>query len=172
MADRDEEFIIRPGTGEDVELALTFRRLLFKEMGVADSLLLDDVREVLADLYKKEYQADRIRHFIAYGPENKPAAIAGALLKEDFPYYLFKPGYYGWIIDVYTVPEYRGKGLSARLMERTIQWLKGKGVQEAKLIASGKDARRLYERTGFKPTWEMSYNLSETKTYNEILDER
>lgn len=172
MAEPIEKFTIRAGTEQDIPLILAFRKRLFQETGVTADALLPDVDTILNDLYHKEYSAGTMRHYIAYTEENVPAAVAGGLIKTDFPYHLFHPGYYGWIVDVYTLPEYRGRKLATKLLEHTNQWLKEKGVYEAKLIAAGSEARRLYERIGFRPTWEMSLNLSGAKTYNEFIDAR
>jgi len=65
-----------------------------------------------------------------------------------------------------------GNKIATRLLELTNRWLVEKGVFEAKLIASGEEARSLYERIGFKLTWEMSLNLTGNKTYNEIIENR
>lgn len=170
MNEDNGAFTFIPAEKEDIPLALQFRRCLFEEMGVPETALIDDSYGVLHKVYNEEFKAEKIRHFIAYDKNNQPLAIAGALIKNDFPYYLFKPGYYGWIIDVYTVPQYRGKGLASSLMTLTVQWLISKGVREAKLIAAGSAARRLYERLGYRATWEMSINLSGEKTYNEFID--
>lgn len=170
MSQSSPDFSFAPAEQQDIPLVLNFRRLLFDEMGVPENALIDDSYEVLFNLYQMEFQRGRIQHFIAYNREQEPIAISGALLKTDFPYFLFKPGYYGWIIDVYTVPQYRGKKLASRLLELTQQWLIAKGVQEAKLIAVGSHAKQLYERLGYRATWEMSINLSGNKTYNELID--
>lgn len=167
---RDYEIVA--GTEKDIPLALALRKRLFAEMGVTADALLPNVDEVLFDTYIRAYQDGGIRHFFAYTASGEPAAVIGALIKTDFPYFLFQPGYYGWIIDAYTEPEHRGHGLASILLARTHQWLLEKGVHEAKLIAAGADARRLYERLGYRATWEMSVNLSGGKTYNEFIDER
>lgn len=172
MNENDQNFVYVSAGKEDIPLALKFRKYLFDEMGIPDTALIDGSYDVLVERYNEEFDAENIRHFIAYDRNNEPLAIAGALIKSDFPYYLFKPGYYGWIIDVYTVPRYRGKGLASKLMELTARWLIGKGAREAKLIAAGSAARRLYERLGYRATWEMSMNLSGSKTYNEFIDLR
>jgi GNAT superfamily N-acetyltransferase len=172
MADIDDAFVIRPGSAGDMDLIIHFRRLLFEEMGIREDVYVHDVWEVIRALYLQELKEDRIRHFIAYNQDNLPVSVAGTLLKNDFPYHLFKPGYYGWIIDVYTLPEYRGRGLARRLMELNRRWLLEKGGLEAKLIASGRDARRFYERLGYRPTWELSLSLTDRKTYNDMIDAR
>lgn len=168
----DQSYFIEKATKKDVPLALTLRKKLFHDMGVPDTALLDNADEVLNELYQDAYLRDEMVHFIAYDENGIPAAIAGALLKRDFPYLLFKPGYYGWIIDVYTVPEHRGKKLATKLLELTHNWLSECGVQESKLISAGADARRLYQRIGYRSTWEMSFNLADKPTYNEMMDVR
>ena len=166
-----KNYEIKRATEKDVPLAIAFRKKLFNEMGVPDEAFIDGLDEKLNELYTDAYRKDEIIHFIAYDG-TQPVAVAGALIKNDFPYLLFKPGNYGWIIDVYTDPFHRRRQLAAKLVERTHEWLIEKGVQEAKLISAGAEARRLYERLGYRATWEMSYNLTKKPTYNEFIDIR
>lgn len=168
----DQRYSIVKASEEDVALALSLRKKLFQDIGVPDSALLEDVEDVLSALYHDAYRKDEIVHYIAYDAEGNPAAITGALIKRDFPYLTFKPGSYGWIIDVYTEPAHRGNKLATRLLDLTHNWLREKNVSEAKLISAGADARRLYQRIGYRSTWEMSLNLADEPTYNEMMDVR
>jgi GNAT superfamily N-acetyltransferase len=163
-------YTIKQGTFDDVELAVAFRWLMFGDSGKEEAV--EHIRKEVTNRYRAEYQKGGIVHFFAYDSRNEAVASAGALIKSDFPYYLFKPGFYGWIIDVYTRPEYRGQGIASVLLEKTHQWLKEKGAHEAKLISVGKKARELYEKLGYRATWEMSLNLRpEQRTYNDIITE-
>jgi len=166
------DYTIRKTTEEDLSLVLAFRRKLFLEMEIPHEALVPDSAEILKARYEKELRQDALAHFIASDPAGHAVACVGALLKDDFPYYLFQPGAYGWIVDVYTEPAHRGKGLSRQLLERTLAWLRSKGISEAKLLASGSDAARLYERCGFRRTWEFYLALDGGKTYNDQLNER
>lgn len=173
MSEAPEGYYIREIAEDELLLALDFRQKLFLEMGVSENVLIPESRQVLYELYSREFEAERLRHYAAYTKEGHvPVAITGALLKEDFPYFLFRPGSYGWIVDVYTLPEHRQRGLAKALLAKTHEWLISKGIVEAKLIASGKEARRLYERGGYRPTWEMTLSLSGGTTFNNIIDER
>lgn len=167
-----EEFIVKESTIEDVELAVRFRQLLFEEMGSEEEEMIEDSMEEVRRRYIEEYKNNTIRHFIAYNKQGEAIGIAGALIKTDFPYYLFAPGYYGWIIDVYTKPEYRGNRIASTLLLRIHDWLVSVGVYESKLLALGKKPKELYKKLGYRSTWEMSLNLKKGhKTYNEIIDE-
>ena len=63
------------------------------------------------------------------------------------------------ITDMYTVPEYRNKGLGSRLLSNIMERAKNLGYTKVTLNAT--DAgRRLYEKYGFKDvTGEMSYKF-------------
>lgn len=173
MSRAPDDYYIREIAEAELPLALDFRQKLFLEMGVSENVLIPESRQVLYELYSREFEADRLRHYAAFTKDNDiPVAVTGALLKEDFPYFLFRPGTYGWIVDVYTLPEHRQRGLAKALLMKTHEWLISKGIVEAKLIASGREARRLYERSGYKPTWEMTLSLSGGATFNNIIDER
>lgn len=167
-----EEITIRQGTVDDVELAVKFRWLTFGDSGKEEAI--EHIRKEVTRRYTEEYQNDRIVHFFAYNQKGEAVACVGAILKDDFPYYLFKPGYYGWIIDVYTYPEYRGKKIATKLLAKTHEWILSKGAFESKLIAGGPKAKELYEKNGYRLTWELSLNLKpeEFRTYNEIIDRK
>ena len=166
-----EGYTFKESNASDIPAALAMRAKLFREMGVAPEALLDNSSEKLRETYDSAYRDDEIVHYFAYSG-GEIASVAGALIKRDFPYVFFKPGYYGWIIDVFTEPEHRGRGLALKLIEMTHAWLVSKGVCEAKLISAGVGPRRIYERLGYRPTWEMSLNLgnSGALTYNEYID--
>lgn len=166
------EITIAPGSEKDILLALKFRDLLFKETGVPDSVYIDEKDKITLDFYQQKTKTGKMKHFFAYNSVNKPVAVIGSLIKDDFPYFLQIPGFYGWIIDVYTLPEYRGQGLATGLLEANILWLKEKGALEIKLIPFGKDAKRVYERAGFKDASLMSVNLSNEVSINDIISNR
>jgi GNAT superfamily N-acetyltransferase len=62
------------------------------------------------------------------------------------------------ILNVYTDPEYRRRGIARLLMETMIDWCKREGLARVNLHAS--DAgRHLYESLGFEPSNEMRLKL-------------
>lgn len=61
---------------------------------------------------------------------------------------------YGYIIDVYCVPDKRKNGHASRIIEELIKWLKDKGVHNIKLKPSA-SGRNLYEKFGFCDSGEM-----------------
>jgi GNAT superfamily N-acetyltransferase len=82
----------------------------------------------------------------------------GAFIKSDIPFRYFSKSQYGFIGDVYTIPTYRNFGISMRLNEEALNWLRDYGVNFVRLLAS--DAgRSIYERLGFSPDANMVLNF-------------
>ncbi len=153
----------------DIELAIQFRLHTAEKMPEAPSKAsIEQAHQIYAEAYRN----GSIVHYFAFNQQGEAIASAGALLKTDFPYLFSKPGQYGWIIDVYTKPPYRGNGLARQLIERSNNWLRQKGIYESKLIAYGKKPQKIYEQLGYRPTWEMSLNLNpDVPTLNEQIDQ-
>jgi len=67
----------------------------------------------------------------------------------------------GVVLNVYTEPTWRRRGLAALLMQHVLEWAEANKVKTLVLHASG-DARPLYEKLGFVPTNEMRYTGGRT----------
>lgn len=59
-----------------------------------------------------------------------------------------------WILNMYTEPAYRRRGLATQILGDIVGWCRGQGLRQAFLHASAA-GRPLYERAGFAPTNEM-----------------
>ena len=64
----------------------------------------------------------------------------------------------GNILNVYTVPEFRRRGLARRLMEAELGWCRVNGIDLVILHASS-EGRALYESLGFQASDEMRIKL-------------
>ena len=58
------------------------------------------------------------------------------------------------ILNVYTEPQFRHRGIARRIMITILEWVKEQGFASASLHASD-EGRTLYEQLGFKATKEM-----------------
>jgi ribosomal protein S18 acetylase RimI-like enzyme len=61
----------------------------------------------------------------------------------------------GEVESLSVLPQYRGSGLGSELLGRLEEHLRGQGVTDLILgaLAGNRDAIRLYERRGYRPTW-------------------
>ena len=119
---------------KDLDIVVKMKMEMFTEVGSV-SFLQDDAE-------KKIYEKDKV------------IACGGAVIKEDVPFCFFKTPMYGYIIDVYCVPEKRRNGYASKIMDELIKWLQDKGVHNIKLKPSSA-GRHLYEKLGFGDSGEM-----------------
>ncbi len=137
----------------DLPRIVEIKVAMFKEAGHEDLLPAEAAEHVMED-YTRLYRESLAIHFVAKNA-GTIIASAGAFIKSDLPFRYFYPGVYGFIGDVFTEMEFRGQGISMRLNQDALGWLKNRNVTMVRLLAS--DAGRpIYERLGFKPTDEMA----------------
>ncbi len=141
-------------TPEHLPTILDFRLAMFAECKTCGALA-DDWRELTATIYSDMYQKGTGAHFGSF-VDGRLVAIAGCMIKGDFPYMTLKARRFGWIMDVYVLPEYRQRGLAKQLTLDTLDWLYAQGISVIKLGASpqAKDFQ-LYHKLGFTETNEM-----------------
>lgn len=141
-------------TARHLEQVLEFRHAMMAECG-AEHLLADDWREVTRKIYRGMYRRKKGAHFGAF-EEDRVVAVAGCLIKDDFPAPTLKDRRLGWIMDVYVAPDFRRRGLAGQLTRQCVDWLRAQGITWIKLSAS-RQARdyQLYDKLGFSRTGEM-----------------
>ena len=144
----------------DLPLVLDYRHRMMVEAG-GSHLLADDWRELTQAYYTKGYGAGSCAHF-GWQEGGRIVATAGAVIRDDFPFFTFKTRQFGWIMDVYVLPEYRRRGLASRLTQHTIEWLRGKGIVVVRLSASNEAKQAgLYQRMGFHFSNDMRMRLDD-----------
>ena len=74
----------------------------------------------------------------------------------------FKGGGQPYLLSMYTEHAFRGKGVATKIVKESIRWAKAKGFPRMTLHASDM-GRSVYEKLGFKQTWEMKLELKPKK---------
>ena len=106
---------------KDLDVVVKMKMEMFIEVG-SISLLQDNAEKKIYEKYKELYQDGKGCHYLIY--ENDTViACGGAVIKEDVPFCFFKTPMYGYIIDVYCVPEKRRSGYNAISREETVTML-------------------------------------------------
>ena len=116
-------------------------------------LLRDDAGEFILQIYKDLYDKGHAQHFIIRA-ESKIVALGGAFIKSDMLSSFRKEPFFGFLTNIYTIPEYRNKGYATLLTEKAIEWLRENKINDIKLVST-KNSRKIYEKMGFKATDEM-----------------
>jgi len=163
-ADQNRDYVLRIATPADVKLIAQQRAAMFRDMGVVPRDEFDLLRNAcvpsITDLMAK---GRYIGWFLEV--ESVPVAGGGVILWDAMP----GPGCYrvgrlAHIVNIYTDPNYRRRGLARRLMQIILEWCAANRMDQVTLGASDQ-GRPLYESLGFKPTSHMKIADSEYREY-------
>ena len=149
---------LRRATLEDAETIALHRRMMFRDMGYHDDALLDAMTEKFLPWIKAKMAAGDYLAWLAVSAQDIVVAGAGLWLMDWPPHMLGSGARRGNILNVYTQPEFRHRGLARWLVEAALHWCKTNEVDLVILHASD-DGRRLYESLGFRAGNEMRITL-------------
>ena len=79
----------------------------------------------------------------------RPAGSAGVVVLRKPPGAVELSGREAYILNVYTLPEHRGRGIATALTERVLEWCEAEGIRKISLHATEGGAR-IYRRFGFE----------------------
>lgn len=143
---------IRKAEIKDLDIVIKMKMDMSTEVGSV-ALLQENAEEKIYAKYKELYQEEKGCHFLMYEGETA-VACGGAVIKEDVPFCFFKTPMYGYVVDVYCIPEKRKNGYASKVMEEVIKWLQERGVHNIKLKPSAA-GKALYQNFGFRDSGEM-----------------
>ena len=138
---------IRKTVKEDIDLLIKIRMdYLFAEKGVSSAEEMDDIKKKL-DEYFTNYLN---KGFIAIIAEDENEVLATAFMSivERPPLIAFSSYLVGTVYNVFTYPQYRGKGIATKVMTELLSEAKLLGVAAVDLMATEK-GKPLYENLGF-----------------------
>ena len=152
------EIQIRRACAEDLKHILHHRLAMFEEMGFREATVLDRVEAVSREYFTAALRAETYLGWMAED-SNGYVVGGGGIVVADWPGYPGeKQAKRAWILNMYTAPKARRRGVAKRLMQAMVEWCRGEGYRSVSLHAS-EAGRPLYERMGFQPTNEMSLKL-------------
>lgn len=154
-----DDTTIRPATVEDVPIIVHHRRAMFADMGHTDPAGLDAMCESFAPYLARAIAEGAYRGWLAQTRDGRVIA-GGGLIVHEWPSRPVVPAEprRAYILNVYTEPDYRGRGIARRIVSDIIEWCRTQGFRSVSLHASTA-GRRLYETMGFEPTNEMRLRL-------------
>ena len=156
------EIAVRVATVADARTILRHRRSMFRDMGQGTVEELDRMTALTEPWLGRTLADGSYRGWLAEDGSGRVIGGGGVLLC-SWPAGPKDP----WlqravILNVYTDPEYRHRGIARRIILTILDWLQGQGFPAASLHAS--DAGRpLYEQLGFEATNEMRLRFGVTE---------
>jgi len=130
---------------------------MYEDMHYNDSVALDTMAS-LSSAYLSTAMADgSFRAWLA--ADGTRVVAGGAVIISPWPAHPYDlECRRATILNVYTDPEYRRRGIARKLMQTIIAWCQHEGFARVTLHASD-DGRHLYESLGFEPSNEMRLRL-------------
>ena len=148
------EIKIREAAPDESAIILHHRRSMFRDMGEGTIEELDRMVEVAGPWLARALADGSYRHWLALDGSGRVAGGGGVLLG-PWPANPRDPcTERAVILNVYTEPEFRKRGIARQVMVTILEWLKQRGFRGVNLHASA-EGRPLYEKLGFEATNEM-----------------
>jgi GNAT superfamily N-acetyltransferase len=153
-----DSYTLREGTAADIALVAAQRRTMFVDMGHTDAAALDRMTARFIPWVERRLADGTYRAwFVETG--GHVVAGAGLWLKPVQPGLRGPAETAGYVLNVYTDPDHRGKSLARQLMAAIIDWCREAGLDVVELHASDQ-GRPIYESLGFAATNEMRLILN------------
>lgn len=157
-----ESLIITRATPSDAPLLAEHRVAMFRDIGTLTPEFEQPFRDACLAYFNAAVHSGEYTAWLA-SPANgaPPVAGAGVQIRSLLPRTSLSRdrlllGREGLVLNVYTEPEWRGRGAARLLMQAIIDWAAESGIVRLVLHASPA-GRPLYEKMGFVPTAEMIY---------------
>ncbi|HEY1338779.1 MAG TPA: GNAT family N-acetyltransferase [Bryobacteraceae bacterium] len=144
---------VRRATTDDIETIVHHRRAMFEDMGYREAAAMDTMCERFRPWLRSKMEAGEYLTWFVEA-DGAVASGAGLWLMDWPPHMIGRSRWRGNILNVYTEPVYRRRGMARTLMSEALEWCRANGV-EAIILHASDEGRALYESFGFKATNEM-----------------
>jgi len=151
-------YTIRPATLDDAGCLVAFRRAMFESMGVHDVTSLASMEAAVSTYLRAALPSGEYRGWVAE-IEGRVVGCGGLVVQHMPPGPRNLDGRQGYILNIYTVPEWRDHGIATAIVQTMLDHLRQMGVPVATLHAT-EAGRPIYERFGFAPTNEMRLTMN------------
>lgn len=149
-----QDITIRRATADDCAVILHHRRCMFEDMDEGTMEELDRMTEVNEPWLRTALSNGAYQGWLAED-QSGPIVAGGGVVILSWPASPKDPySRRALIVNVYTEPEFRGRGIARQIMSVILESLKQQGFRSVALHASAA-GRHLYEALGFTPTNEM-----------------
>ena len=132
-----------------VNLRIAIQNYDLKYINDKDIIINEDLLKEATRKYIAEHLDKNLFMFGLFIGEEL-VANCGYYLDEHFPTYINSNGYLGYICNVFTKEEYRGKGYQRKVFNECFEYAKQKGITNFKLSSKNEVAINMYKSFGFK----------------------
>jgi GNAT superfamily N-acetyltransferase len=157
-----ENFRIRRATVQDAEIIAWHRARMFQDMGELSADGVEILRAKATARIREWLEQGKYLGWLATAADKPETVIAGAglqlqpILPRPLGPEKVGEGKQGTVVNVFTEPGWRRKGIASRLIKEIIDWCRGENLDRLLLHAS-LEGRAVYEKLGFVQSNEMRF---------------
>ncbi|MFN8511673.1 MAG: GNAT family N-acetyltransferase [Chloroflexia bacterium] len=133
----------------DVEALVRLRVALLREMGAVDEAGSEPLAGAIRRYLMDELPDERFLAWVGVDDAGTVVACGGLVFLQKPPSPGNHSGREAYIMNMYTVPEWRGRGLASRMFATIVGHAREAGAELVRLHAT-EDGRAIYERGGFR----------------------
>jgi GNAT superfamily N-acetyltransferase len=152
-----DSITIREASIKDIPEILRQRRGMYADLNYKDRATLDAMSALSSEYLQKAF-ADGTFHAWLASAGNRIVAGGAVIISPWLAHPYDMECRRATILNVYTEPEYRRRGIARQLLQSMIDWCRREGLARVTLHASD-DGRHLYESLGFEDSNEMRLML-------------
>jgi ribosomal protein S18 acetylase RimI-like enzyme len=142
------KIILKKATISDIEILIEYRIIFLIEVQGKPSEELElSLRKSLRQYFTKSIENDSFITWIAEY-ENKSIGFSGMVIREQPGNFEIPNGMTGYILNMYTLKEYRNNGIGTLLFQKLIHEAKQRNLDRIDLHAT-EDGEPIYKRSGF-----------------------
>ena len=139
---------IRLATSDDITTLTDLRVAFFEEIGdITDKKHALAFREATYHYLSEALPEGKFLAWVAE-EDGQIVGTSGLIFFEQAPTPTNLIGNEGYVLNMYTLPQWRGRGIARTLLEEIIRYVKNTGIPQLWLYATD-EGRPLYEKLGF-----------------------
>jgi len=158
----NDTFRIRRATVHDADVIAWHRARMFHDMGEVSDEVFEILRSKARTCLKEWLESGDYVGWLAVSGDKPETVVGGAgvqlqpILPRPLNVSTIGEGRQGTVVNVFTEPEWRRRGIAGLLMKEIITWSK-KAQLDRLLLHASDEGRSVYERLGFIAGNEMRF---------------
>ncbi|MBN2305392.1 MAG: GNAT family N-acetyltransferase [Anaerolineae bacterium] len=145
----NEPVTIRRAIPDDAPAIARHRRLMFETMGHTNPALLDTMEAAFVPWVRERLASEIYLGWLAITGAGFAASGAGLWVREYPPNPIDMGFRRGYVLNVYTYPAYRRRGLARQLVKCAVVWCQEQNINGVMLHYT-EAGRQIYESLGFR----------------------
>lgn len=133
---------------KDLKEISRFRTQIWLDYGVIKKEDFKKIEKMNLLYFRKMFRNKRIHIPMFKNPDREILSIGIGIILEKPPVNFEKNGMEGYIFNMFTQEEYRGKGLATVVLEEIMKFFRDAGIKKV-ILNSNASSRHLYLKNGF-----------------------